>query len=77
MNYEYSYPTTLKKLRACNECHLVKTEEQVIDNLIKFKKNGCDNCGEQNYTPNFKGIIAIMNPKGSWAAKWLHKSKYI
>ena len=28
-------------------------------------------------TSNFKGMIAIMNPKNSWAAKWLHKSKII
>jgi len=42
---------------------------------------GCPNC---NYdvskkemlgyiTTNFKGMIAITNPKNSWAAKWLHK----
>lgn len=29
---EYSYPTSLKRLRACVGCHLVKTEDQV--NLI-------------------------------------------
>ena len=34
INNEYSYPTTLKKLRACNECHLVKTEDQVKISLL-------------------------------------------
>ena len=69
----YSYPTSLKKLRACLKCHLVKTEEQ-------FNKEGCDNCGTSpneamdNITPHFKGIIAITNPQYSWAAKWLNKS---
>ena len=28
-----------------------------------------------NITQNFKGIIAITNPKNSWAAKWLKKRK--
>ncbi len=28
-NNVYSYPSSLKKLRACTGCHLVKTEEQV------------------------------------------------
>ena len=75
-NNLYSYPSSLKKLRACTECRLVKTEEQVIYYFIKFEKDGCDNCEDQkNYTTNFKGIIAIMNPRGSWAAKWLHHSK--
>jgi hypothetical protein len=46
-------------------------------------ESGCENCIEQwgrseaslNITPNFKGMIAITNPKYSWAARWLHKSK--
>lgn len=25
----YSYPTSMKKLRACLRCHLLKTEDQV------------------------------------------------
>ena len=71
----YSYPTQLKKLRACIRCHLVKTEEQ-------FKKEGCDNCRDtlnneilEKITPHFKGIIAITNPKNSWCAKWMDKGK--
>jgi hypothetical protein len=32
----YSYPKTMKKLRACFNCHLVKTEEQVNYNLYYF-----------------------------------------
>ncbi len=44
---------------------------------------GCENCHEDwnrqeayhNITSNFKGIISITNPKYSWAARWLHKSK--
>jgi hypothetical protein len=39
----HSYPTTMKKLRACFNCHLVKTEQQVflknIDYLFKFLLN--------------------------------------
>ena len=71
---EFSYPTELKKLRACLDCHLIKTYDQ-------FKKEGCDNCSFQKteivdkITKNFNGIIAITNPKKSWAAKYLSKSK--
>ena len=28
----------------------------------------------EKITANFKGMIAITNPKNSWAAKWLNKS---
>ena len=62
----HSFPTNLKKLRACLRCHLVKTEEQ-------FQHDGCDNCTNylnkneimSNITPHFKGIIAISNPNHS------------
>ena len=87
----HSYPTTMKKLRACFNCHLVKTEQQVNQNYfdvlnyvyLQFLEKGCENCHEDwnrqeayhNITSNFKGIISITNPKYSWAARWLHKSK--
>ena len=74
MSEIYSYPRSLKKLRACFSCHLIKTEEQFIE-------EGCENCGGkwnkteaiQRITSNFKGMIAITNPKFSWCGKWLHK----
>ena len=68
----YSRPDSLKKLRACINCHLVKTEEQFI-------KDGCENCKNKqsetmsNLTQHFKGVIAITNPRYSWCAKWIHK----
>ena len=70
----YIYPTELKKLKACTDCHLVKTINQ-------FQKEGCDNCHfrkselAEKLTSKFKGIIAITDPKRSWAAKYLGKSK--
>lgn len=82
---EYSYPNTLKKLRACLTCHLIKTEDQVsIIILFQFYKEGCENCEESwnrneashKITQNFKGMIAITNPKNSWCARWLKKSEY-
>ncbi len=84
MSENYSYPTLLKKLRACFSCNLIKTEEQVINYIIKFFESGCENCGEKwdkseaihKITQNFKGMIAITNPRYSWCAKWLHKSKF-
>ena len=71
---DYSYPTSLKKLRACMQCGLIKTETQ-------FTNDGCENCKIQKneistyITPHFKGMIAITYPSGSWCAKWLGKSK--
>jgi len=55
-------------------CGLVKTAEQ-------FYQSGCENCTflnmtedrdsvEECTTPNFEGLIAMMNPTGSWVAKW-------
>ena len=70
----YTFPTELKKLKACTQCHLVKTYSQ-------FKSEGCDNCHfrkneiEEKLTSKFKGIIAITDPKRSWCAKYLGKSK--
>ena len=71
---KYTYPDGLKKLKACMDCHLVKTFSQ-------FKSENCDNCHhrkneiEEKLTSKFKGIIAITDPKRSWCAKYLGKSK--
>ena len=73
---KYLFPSELKKLKACTQCHLVKTSSQ-------FQKEGCENCKisrntiEEKITPKFKGIIAITDPKKSWAARYLNKSKII
>ncbi|KAK9789547.1 hypothetical protein WJX73_005977 [Symbiochloris irregularis] len=70
-------PMTLgKSLVACMVCRLVKLSEQ-------FYQDGCENCTfldmaqnrgrcEDCTTINFQGIITVINPASSWAAKWLH-----
>eukprot|EP01095_Lingulamoeba_sp_RSL-Kostka_P013159 TRINITY_DN537_c1_g5_i1.p1 TRINITY_DN537_c1_g5~~TRINITY_DN537_c1_g5_i1.p1 ORF type:complete len:142 (+),score=46.72 TRINITY_DN537_c1_g5_i1:125-550(+) len=65
-------PDPLKDLRACFFCSLIKTR-------IQFITNGCENCPCFNFdeervddytTPNFSGMIGVMDPQNSWVAKW-------
>jgi transcription elongation factor SPT4 len=57
-----SVPSSLRALRCCLLCKLIKTYEQ-------FKTDGCNNC-EDILTPSFSGTCAMMNPPKSWVSKW-------
>lgn len=69
-----------KSLRACFSCRLVKTFKQ-------FQDSGCDNCTfldmedrgsvEDRTTTSFTGLISVVQPEGSWAAKWTHVAKFV
>ncbi|BES95992.1 Transcription elongation factor [Nesidiocoris tenuis] len=70
-----SIPQDLKSLRACLYCSLIKSFDH-------FEFDGCENCDEflrmknnrdrvyECTSSNFDGMIALMSPEDSWAAKW-------
>ena len=76
-----SVPNNLKTLRACKRCGLIKTQEQFYD-------DGCENCPFLDMVDNmervnscttafYEGITAVMDPRDSWAAKWIRTDNYL
>ena len=76
-----SVPNNLRTIRACKRCGLLKTQEQFYD-------DGCENCPFLDMADNiervnscttafFEGQAAIMDPRESWAAKWIRVDGYL
>lgn len=74
-------PRSLKGLRACKRCGILKTYDQFVD-------EGCENCMflemaddpekvNMCTTAFFEGQVAIMDPRASWTAKWLRVDNYL
>lgn len=70
-----------RNLRCCIPCRLVKTLEQFYD-------QGCENCTfldmegdreriEDCTTTEFHGLLAVVDPEGSWTSKWTHHRKHV
>lgn len=60
--------------------------QQVVP--VQFMENGCENCpflamdGDRERcmdctTVAFQGMVTVMDPTASWAAKWLHVCKLL
>jgi transcription elongation factor SPT4 len=73
-------PSNLKTVRACKRCGLLKSQEQFYD-------DGCENCPFLDMADNmervnscttafFEGHAAVMDPRQSWAAKWIRVDNY-
>jgi transcription elongation factor SPT4 len=74
-------PNSVKNIRACKRCGLLKTQEQ-------FYEEGCENCPFLEMIENidrvtacttafFEGSAAVMDPQSSWAAKWIRVELYV
>jgi len=73
---EASVPNYIKGIRACKVCGILKTMDQYIN-------DGCENCpfldmaNPSVSTPFYEGQLALMDPKDSWAAKWIRVDSYL
>ena len=76
-----SVPDQLRGIRACKRCGILKTLDQFIN-------DGCENCPFLEMVDNqdrcsmcttafFEGQAAIMDPRESWAAKWIRVDTYL
>jgi transcription elongation factor SPT4 len=74
-------PNNIKNVRACKRCGLLKSQEQ-------FYYEGCENCPFLEMNENmervstcttafYEGQAAIMDPRDSWAAKWIRVDAYL
>ena len=63
-----------KKLRACMVTGLIKTEDQFLregnDNVPCLSMKGDREMVMECTSNNFDGMVAVMKPSESWAARW-------
>jgi transcription elongation factor SPT4 len=76
-----SVPNRINTIRACKRCGLLKAQGQFYD-------EGCENCPFLDMADNmervnscttafYEGQAAIMDPRDSWAAKWIRVDNYL
>ena len=74
-------PASDKKLRACLVTGLVKTEDQWLrdgnENLACLEMMGDREMVQACTSPNFDGLMAVMQPTASWTARWQGLTNYV
>jgi RNA polymerase subunit RPABC4/transcription elongation factor Spt4 len=62
-------PSSMRLLQACTECGILLTQSQ-----WNKSKNRCPNgCSSGETTTDFSGMISLLQPGGSWVARWNNK----
>ena len=66
-------PDEMRGLFACLECGLILSRSQWAS-----LKDYCPNCKQvTSNSDDFGGMVALMQPKESWVAKWNRFTRYV
>ena len=78
-------PDTLRNLRACTSCCLIKSLNQFVESFCdncwadwasgqlpsSLNRGECLDIAQERTTADFEGVVSMMRPSASWVARWL------